>query len=194
MSTAVKKIKNAFTLVELITVLAIIAILAGVSVGAYFGITDNAKKSAVKQETDQVKTQLVAATSGDGYTAAAPAYKITGITSFTAIMTNTTTIKFTFAPTSVTATADDVRYAIGYIVCDNNGTLTSKDNVAAEAKKVLVVSPANLTIGTTPTTYEASITGFYYAKDSKCAVTTLNGSSDITTVVNDTQFTDVNVA
>ena len=37
MSKLLRKIKNGFTLVELIVVIAIIAILAAVSVGGYFG-------------------------------------------------------------------------------------------------------------------------------------------------------------
>ena len=49
-----KKYKKGFTLVELIVVIAVVAILAGVSVGAYFGITESAKESRLKQEAEQL--------------------------------------------------------------------------------------------------------------------------------------------
>ena len=44
-----------FTLIELVVVMAVIAILAGVSVGAYFGITNSANQSAIEQTSTQVK-------------------------------------------------------------------------------------------------------------------------------------------
>lgn len=63
-----KKFKEAFTLVELIVVLAIIGVLAGVSVGAYFGITTKAKKTAALAEANMIRTQLYAiATQSGGF-------------------------------------------------------------------------------------------------------------------------------
>ena len=53
-----KKLKKGFTLVELVVVIAVIAILAGVSVGAYFGITESAKNSQVEQEAKAVHTSI----------------------------------------------------------------------------------------------------------------------------------------
>ena len=53
-----KKIKKGFTLVELVIVIAIVAILAAVSVGAYFGITDSANNSRLEQESKQVYTAV----------------------------------------------------------------------------------------------------------------------------------------
>jgi len=57
--TKVKKLlKKAFTLVELVVVVAIIAILSGVSVAAYVGITDRANKAADQDEVAQLNLQL----------------------------------------------------------------------------------------------------------------------------------------
>ena len=53
-----KKLKKGFTLVELVVVIAVIAILAGVSIGAYFGITDSANASKLEQEAKQVHTAI----------------------------------------------------------------------------------------------------------------------------------------
>ena len=53
-----KKAKKGFTLVELVVVIAVIAILAGVSVGAYFGITDSANKSKLEQEAKTAWTTV----------------------------------------------------------------------------------------------------------------------------------------
>ena len=50
-----KKSAKAFTLIELVVVMAVIAILAGVSVGAYFGITNNANESATEQFAKQAQ-------------------------------------------------------------------------------------------------------------------------------------------
>lgn len=57
MFNVLKKYKRskAFTLIELVVVMAVIAILAGVSVGAYFGITNNANESATEQFAKQAQ-------------------------------------------------------------------------------------------------------------------------------------------
>ena len=53
-----KKAKRGFTLVELVVVIAVIAILAAVSVGAYFGVTESANNSRLEQETKQIHTAI----------------------------------------------------------------------------------------------------------------------------------------
>ena len=54
-----KKAKKGFTLVELVVVIAVIAILAAVSVGAYFGVTESAKKSQAQQEGKALHTNML---------------------------------------------------------------------------------------------------------------------------------------
>ena len=53
-----RKFKKGFTLVELVVVIAVIAILAAVSVGAYFGVTESANNSKLEQEAKQVYTAI----------------------------------------------------------------------------------------------------------------------------------------
>ena len=54
-----KRIKKGFTLVELVVVIAVIAILSAVSVGAYFGITSSAKDSKLNTEAKTMYTHIV---------------------------------------------------------------------------------------------------------------------------------------
>ena len=51
----INKKKKGFTLVELVVVIAVIAILAGVSVAAYFGVTDSANKSNAETYLKEMK-------------------------------------------------------------------------------------------------------------------------------------------
>lgn len=53
---AKNKLKKAFTLIELVVVIAVIAVLAGVSVAAYFGVTESAKKSNLESKEEQINT------------------------------------------------------------------------------------------------------------------------------------------
>lgn len=55
-----KKLKKAFTLVELVIVIAIIAILTSVSIVTYFGVTNSAKKSVLTEEATSLKKELQA--------------------------------------------------------------------------------------------------------------------------------------
>jgi len=59
MTNLKKLIKKGFTLVELVVVIAVIAILAGVSVVTYIGVTNNAKKSNDNTTLAQVNKTLV---------------------------------------------------------------------------------------------------------------------------------------
>ena len=63
-----KKLKKAFTLVELVIVIAIIAILTSVSIVTYFGVTSSAKKSVLTEEATSLKKELqaVSASAGTG--------------------------------------------------------------------------------------------------------------------------------
>lgn len=55
-----KIFKKAFTLIELVVVIAIIAILSGVSIGTYFGVTISANHSKNEQETLSISNLFVA--------------------------------------------------------------------------------------------------------------------------------------
>lgn len=111
-----KKLKKGFTLVELVVVIAVIAILTGVSVGAYFGITESAKNSKVEQEAADFRTHLQVnatekwiGTEADGLTGVTAVYEKDGIV--TTGVTNTNVAKFVSALTegdyNVDASADD---------------------------------------------------------------------------------------
>lgn len=54
----IKRIKKGFTLVELVVVIAVIAILGAVAVGAYFGITESANHSRVTSEIKELYNLL----------------------------------------------------------------------------------------------------------------------------------------
>ena len=53
--------KKGFTIVELVIVIAVIAILAGVMIPTFGGVIDNANKTTAKQEASNVYKQLMAA-------------------------------------------------------------------------------------------------------------------------------------
>lgn len=80
----IKKVfKKAFTLIELVVVIAVIAILAGVSVAAYFGVTESAKDSKIGQEVKQAENVFTAwrllEYEGKGYTYASLEYNYNAI-------------------------------------------------------------------------------------------------------------------
>lgn len=68
MSKKFSKLKKAFTLVELVIVIAIIAILTSVSIVTYFGVINSARKSVLTEEATSLKKELqaVSASAGTG--------------------------------------------------------------------------------------------------------------------------------
>ena len=72
----IKRFKKGFTLVELVVVIAVIAILAAVSVGAYFGVTNSANESKLRTEGKAVldSVRIVALEGKGNYT-----YEIDGL-------------------------------------------------------------------------------------------------------------------
>ena len=79
-----KKAKRGFTLVELVVVIAVIAILAAVSVGAYFGVTESANNSRLEQETKQFHTALktVALKGNSNHTLSVDGLQISNLVTF----------------------------------------------------------------------------------------------------------------
>lgn len=59
-----KNNRKGFTIVELVIVIAVIAILAGVLIPTFAGITTKAKKSAALQEARNIYTEYVALNNG----------------------------------------------------------------------------------------------------------------------------------
>ena len=57
--------KKGFTIVELVIVIAVIAILAGVLIPTFAGITSKAKKSAALQEARNLYTEYLSVKDGD---------------------------------------------------------------------------------------------------------------------------------
>ena len=60
--------KKGFTIVELVIVIAVIAILAAVLIPTFSGIIDNANKSAAEQEARNAYTNYLASTVAEGKT------------------------------------------------------------------------------------------------------------------------------
>jgi prepilin-type N-terminal cleavage/methylation domain-containing protein len=154
-----KSMKKGFTLVELIVVIAIIAILAAVSVAGYFGFIEQSKQSVADQEAAQVKTTIVAATAGQGYTG-----KFTTSAGYKGVYgTGAITISGASSVTDVIATA---LFAEIYTVSEDPtaSSLSAKietTHVANSGKICILVS--GLTSATT-----VSVTGFtYYAANNK---------------------------
>lgn len=118
-------------MVELIVVMAIIAILSAVSVSSYFLITEQANQSAVKQTADNVKTVVLASISGEEYT-----YTYTNGENkeeeeykFTIASGNNIAITGKFATSSSTepAALSVVKGAIAQMWTDNGGSSTFFD-------------------------------------------------------------------
>ena len=132
-----KKLKKGFTLVELVVVIAVIAILAGVSVGAYFGITDSANTSKCQQEAKGIVTamQLIASDpevkgislSNTGLTVADEVSKGSDLDSLEKIIEAQTGLDYTFVTADITEATKEPTL---YIVTGEKGTYSVSGKIA----------------------------------------------------------------
>lgn len=90
------KFKKGFTLVELVVVIAVIAILAAVSVGAYFGVTDSANDSKLTSESANIKLNItLLGSEGNSYCNINKDYlEINDVTLFNEELTKDTGIRY----------------------------------------------------------------------------------------------------
>jgi prepilin-type N-terminal cleavage/methylation domain-containing protein len=180
-----EKARKGFTLVELIVVMAIIAIIAGVSVGAYIGIANKAKKTAAIAEANQIRSQLYAITTeSGGYKSGSISEKGVSLPDqidyLTAELVSSTgermasgntsgpSIAFTFYSDAyqneVPSTDENVRLGIGYLLAVNSGSVNA-NTVNQYANEVYVTS------------VDGVFADIYVVKDGAWATSSINGQA-----------------
>ena len=114
-----KKTKRGFTIVELVVVIAVIAILSAVMIPTFSNVTDNAKKSAALQEASTALTTVIAEEDGQ-LDSDYDYYFISGNYWFTVEEGKLTA---TNKPNNTTVVAGDVIYANGSITLSDYSLL-----------------------------------------------------------------------
>lgn len=130
------KLKKGFTLVELVIVIAVIAILAAVLIPTFSTVISNANKSAASQEADAAKTTMIAELGGENIAALDGAIFVKGNYSFiykdgkledAPVIASTVTTTYTkYAKTITTNTTYEKGADLGgvtvYVVVENGGS------------------------------------------------------------------------
>ncbi|MDR3543327.1 MAG: prepilin-type N-terminal cleavage/methylation domain-containing protein [Desulfosporosinus sp.] len=141
----IKNKKKGFTLVELIVVIAIIAILAAVLLPKYFGFTDNARQSNALSEAKSIRGiyETLYANSGNGVWPVIPTSAIS--TAPKSFIINDGVNDNTF-PGAITPTTDaTTKVADGGFTFDENNGWSVECNAAGHliAYKTGTAAPAN---------------------------------------------------
>ena len=141
-----KKLKKGFTLVELVVVIAVIAILAAVSVGAYFGVTESAKKSQAQQEGKALHTNMLLVANDPANTSKAVFGK-TGI-----VLPNDKLEAFETEVEAATGLGEDV---YNFVIADPAEGEAEAGDVVFGTISASKTFTAGVTAGATTTTYAA---------------------------------------
>lgn len=174
MKNVKKTLNKAFTLIELVVVMAVIAILAGVSVGVYFGVINNANQSAVDQEAAQARDAILLQATGLGYEDDNGNEVATGYLLKKAVMANNQGLELTFVvPVTLTDdwtnhdAADNALEALYLMSLSDDGAFPTKEeingnDISFNALTGDSYAPAGTTEGAEPGPFTITISGFEF--------------------------------
>ena len=111
--------KKGFTIVELVIVIAVIAILAAVMIPTFSGIVKTANESAAAQVATAAFKEAYAIALKDGVIASTDSEEVSGFT-----ITFTTVVNGQVTAATIQPTAQNTKYA-GYTFAYDNGAITA---------------------------------------------------------------------